>query len=123
MAEEVKADVKVQVTKVEDQTRFRGERYRHIYTNNMNIEFSSWDASLVFGEIAEFNTVEEIVRVTMSHAFLKAVLDTLTKNIAAFEGQFGEIQASMLKVILEGIAGPVSQDKQAQAPTAETQTE
>lgn len=127
MAEEAKPSVKMRVTKVEDQKRLRGERYRRVYTNNMNVEFSSWDASLVFGEIMESSgtTVEEIVHVTMSHAFLKAVLDTITKNIAAFEGQFGEIQAPLLSVILgagkNAEADPSSE--QAPAPTTKTESE
>src|SRR5882724_8867212 len=105
MADEPKTpEIKIRTSQLGEQHRIKGQRYQRIYSNNMYMEFSNWDASLIFGEIvegsSEVHTVEEIAHITMSHSFAKAVMKALATNLEAFEKQFGEIQATPLDLQL-----------------------
>jgi uncharacterized protein DUF3467 len=78
------------------QLRIKTDRHTRIYTNNLAIRFSSWDISLLFGEIVGTQenkaVIEELAHITMSREFAKVMSVLLTKNIQAFEQEFGEIR-------------------------------
>lgn len=66
-----------------------------LYANNVQIGFSTFDMWMMFGEIMgrEGDTllVEPRARVSMSLEHAKAFADVLSKNIAKFEEELGQI--------------------------------
>lgn len=110
--------------KPKDQVRVRTKRYRRIYANNLAIEFSMWDSSVIFGEIIGEKdgqpVIEELVHVNMSHAFAKTIAAVFANNIKGFEKKFGEIKIPVIdeatmkaileeKAILEGAEKPIGE--------------
>ena len=80
-----------------DQERHRAEDFFTIYAHNVAIGISSWDMSIIFGEIVGQTEdakpiIEEIGKVIMSREFAKVVSQVFALNIAAYEKQFGEIE-------------------------------
>jgi Protein of unknown function (DUF3467) len=73
----------------------KGDGFTKIYANNIEMNVTHWDMSLIFGEIVgeegDKPIVEQKVKVNMSKEFTKALLNLLTVNIAAYEKQYGEI--------------------------------
>lgn len=97
MSEEIEKQLKSAFAQAKDQERQRAEDFFTIYANNVAIGISSWDMSIVFGEIIGQRddgkpVIEEIGKVIMSREFAKVVSQVLALNIAAYEKQFGEIE-------------------------------
>jgi hypothetical protein len=72
------------------------ERVPNIYTNNVQIGFSNWDAWLQLGEIMGEREGRLLIapkaRVVMSLEHAKAFLKALQDSLRQFEENFGEIQ-------------------------------
>jgi hypothetical protein len=72
------------------------ERVPNIYTNNVQIGFSNWDAWIQFGEILGEHEGRLLIapktRVVMSLQHAKAFLSALSGSLAKFEDTFGEIK-------------------------------
>jgi hypothetical protein len=66
-----------------------------LYTNNIGLSMSTFDLSLIFGELteatAEIATVERKARVTMSHLQAKILLAVLAQQLQVYETQNGPI--------------------------------
>jgi len=82
----------------QEQVRVRSTRFQSFYANNLALAFSSYDCSLIFGEITGMKhedkpVVEEVFRVTMTREVTKALLSALKTNLDAYEKEFGEIKA------------------------------
>ena len=72
------------------------EKVPNIYTNNIQIGFSNWDAWLQFGEILGEHEGRLLIapklRVVMSLQHVKAFLGALQDSLMKFEATFGEIK-------------------------------
>lgn len=91
----------------QEQMRVRSARFQSFYANNLALSFSSYDCSLIFGEITGMKhedkpVVEEVFRVTMTREVTKALLLALKTNLEAYEKQFGEIKEIEVKQISVG---------------------
>jgi hypothetical protein len=68
-----------------------------VYTNNVTVNFTNWDVSLTFGEIAgekdDNLLVDRKIRVTMSLQHGKAFIELFNNIMAEFEDKFGLIQS------------------------------
>jgi len=66
------------------------------YANNAQLEVSNWDFRLIFGEVTgregETLCVEQRVAVAMSPQHTKALLELLTRHVAAYEERVGQIR-------------------------------
>lgn len=82
--------------KAAEQQRVRTESFQNIYANNMALSFSSWDVSIIFGEIIGEKDgkpiIEEVVKVTMTREMTKVLATLLLANLKGYEQQFGEIK-------------------------------
>lgn len=79
-----------------------GAEVAHLYTNNAQIKFNNWDATILFGEIMG-ETEEKLrvlpkARITMSLQFVKELAVLLNRSIESFETQVGKIQSVSLDV-------------------------
>jgi hypothetical protein len=78
-----------------EQVRVKTERFQSVYTNNLAISFSTFDANIIFGEIIGEQegkaVIEEVIKVNMSRELAKALTILLVKHIKGWESQFGEI--------------------------------
>src|SRR5437016_915601 len=76
--------------------RVRSEDFFTIYANNVALVFSTWDLSVILGEILGESdgkpVVEETLKISMTREFAKVFSQILSTNIAAYEKQFGEIK-------------------------------
>lgn len=70
--------------------------FRSLYANNSALAISTYDFSLIFGEIlgAEDGKlqVEQHTKITMSPLHAKVLAGVFSANVAAYEQQFGEIR-------------------------------
>ena len=78
-----------------EQERKRADDFYTFYANNVSVAFSSWEMSLIFGEVTGEKDgkplVEEIAKIIMTREFAKVLAILLSTNIAAYERRFGEI--------------------------------
>lgn len=79
-----------------EQIRVRNpNKFQSIYANNITISFSSFDMSIIFGEIVGEQdgkpVVEETIKMTLTREMGKVFARLLTANVAAFENSFGKI--------------------------------
>jgi hypothetical protein len=73
-------------------TLVRTPDFQSLYANNVHIETSAWDATLVLGQFDGKDTVKQRASVTMAWAEAKAVCDILMTNIAFYEAFNGRIK-------------------------------
>lgn len=77
------------------------ERVPNIYSNNVQIGFSNWDAWIQFGEILGEREGRLLIapkaRVVMSLEHAKAFLKALQDSMGEFEANFGEIKMFVQK--------------------------
>jgi Protein of unknown function (DUF3467) len=90
----------------DDQARSRAEDFYTFYSNNISIAFSSWEMSLIFGEITGVRedgkpVIEEIAKVIMTREFAKVLSVLLSRNIASYEERFGEIRSPHFEILNE----------------------
>lgn len=79
-----------------DQLRARTERFQSVYANNLAVSFSTFDTSIIFGEIIGEHegqpVIEEVLKVNMSRELAKALSGLLNQHLSAWEERFGEIK-------------------------------
>jgi hypothetical protein len=70
-----------------------------VYSNNVMIKFTNWDAGILFGEIVsqgigenETLVIRPRVRIMMSHSHLKAFAEALQATLESFENAMGDIK-------------------------------
>lgn len=84
---------KTALAKAQDQKRIRTDRFKSIYSNNMQVGISMWDMAITFGEIVGEEDgkviVEELVQVKMTRELVKVLASILLANIKQFEAQTG----------------------------------
>lgn len=73
-----------------------------VYANNAALTFSKLDASLLFGELVGEDEEGKIIvipkaKVIMALPFVRELRDLLTRQIDAFEKDYGEIPSLMMK--------------------------
>jgi hypothetical protein len=78
----------------------RTERFLSAYSNNVAVSFSTFDVSLIFGEIIGEKdgkpVIEEFLRMSMSRDMAKALTILLNRHLKIWEQQFGEIKVPNL---------------------------
>jgi hypothetical protein len=91
------------ITSRKEQRRVRTDRFQSVYANNTAVSFSTYDVSLLFGEIigeAEGQSViEEVLKVNMSRELAKALTVILVQHLKIWEEQFGEIKIPDLALL------------------------
>jgi hypothetical protein len=82
----------------------RSPHYRSLYANNTSVGVSTFDFSLVFGEIVGATEgklqVEEHTKIIMSPLHAKVLAQVFMDNVAAYEKQFGEIKLPVPPTII-----------------------
>lgn len=93
MAEDTSAAPPIQsVTSAPDFERVAD--FVSLYANNVQVESTAWDATLLFGQFdsrPRSNTVKQRASVTMAWAEMKAVCNVLLTNLAFYESFNGAI--------------------------------
>ncbi len=73
----------------------KGEGFRTIYVNSVNIERSSWDVRIRLGQIQTATEkeleIEELAHVYMSPQHAKAFADILNKSVRQWEAGHGDV--------------------------------
>lgn len=89
-----------------------------VYSNNVAIKFTNWDAGLLFGEIVpqgigedETLAIRPRVRIMMSHSHLKAFAEALKATLESFENAMGEIK------VISASASPSSSGSPSASPS------
>lgn len=73
----------------------RSEDFLSIYSNNAQLQMSSFDARMIFGEASlddEGTLIQQKVSVVMSLEHLKVFTKILTDHVQKYEAQVGEIK-------------------------------
>ena len=73
----------------------RSEAFVKVYANNVQIETSTWDCRLTFGEttmVQGKRSVEQVVSVVMSPQHAKALAGLLANQLMKYEEKLGPIR-------------------------------
>jgi hypothetical protein len=74
----------------------KSPEYRSLYANNTALAISTYDFSLIFGEITGAEEgklqVEQHTKITMSPLHAKVLAKVFSDHVEAYEKQFGEIR-------------------------------